>query len=95
MQRILKYHLLLDKLVHETSPTHDDYRGLERAKEAMVDVAQYSNEVKRDTEHLVVIRKVNGVESRQVLNVERILAGQLADVELQPGDEIHVPDIRF
>ena len=44
---------------------------------------------------VVVIRKVNGVESRQVLNVERILAGQLADVELQPGDEIHVPDIRF
>ena len=58
MQRILKYHLLLDKLVHETSPSHDDYRGLERAKEAMVDVAQYSNEVKRDSEHLVVIQKV-------------------------------------
>lgn len=58
MQRILKYHLLLDKLVHETSPTHEDYRGLERAKEAMVDVAQYTNEVKRDSEHLVVIQKV-------------------------------------
>lgn len=58
MQRILKYHLLLDKLVHETSPTHDDYRGLERAKEAMIDVAQYTNEVKRDSEHLVVIQKV-------------------------------------
>lgn len=38
--------------------THDDYRGLERAKEAMVDVAQYTNEVKRDSEHLVVIQKV-------------------------------------
>lgn len=58
MQRILKYHLLLDKLVHETSPTHEDYRGLERAKEAMVDVAQFTNEVKRDSEHLVVIQKV-------------------------------------
>lgn len=58
MQRILKYHLLLDKLVHETSPTHEDYRGLERAKEAMIDVAQYTNEVKRDSEHLVVIQKV-------------------------------------
>lgn len=58
MQRILKYHLLLDKLVHETSPAHDDYRGLERAKEAMVDVAQFTNEVKRDSEHLVVIQKV-------------------------------------
>lgn len=58
MQRILKYHLLLDKLVHETSPAHEDYRGLERAKEAMVDVAQFTNEVKRDSEHLVVIQKV-------------------------------------
>ncbi|KAG4079230.1 hypothetical protein HA402_006953 [Bradysia odoriphaga] len=58
MQRILKYHLLLDKLVHETLPSHDDYRGLERAKEAMVDVAQYTNEVKRDSEHLGVIQKV-------------------------------------
>ncbi|XP_063703763.1 protein vav isoform X2 [Culicoides brevitarsis] len=58
MQRILKYHLLLDKLVHETLPTHDDYRGLERAKEAMVDVAQYTNEVKRDSEHLAIIQKV-------------------------------------
>ncbi|XP_058832580.1 protein vav isoform X2 [Topomyia yanbarensis] len=38
--------------------SHDDFRGLERAKEAMVDVAQYSNEVKRDSEHLVVIQKV-------------------------------------
>uniref|UniRef100_A0A1Q3G400 Putative rho guanine nucleotide exchange factor vav3 n=2 Tax=Culex tarsalis TaxID=7177 RepID=A0A1Q3G400_CULTA len=58
MQRILKYHLLLDKLVQETNPSHEDFRGLERAKEAMVDVAQYSNEVKRDSEHLVVIQKV-------------------------------------
>lgn len=77
MQRILKYHLLLDKLVKETTPvsftslifklnlrtpisqqTHEDYRALERAKEAMVDVAQYINEVKRDSDHLVIIQKV-------------------------------------
>lgn len=37
---------------------HEDYRGLERAKEAMDDVAEYTNEVKRDSEHLVVIQKV-------------------------------------
>ncbi|XP_061511523.1 protein vav isoform X6 [Anopheles gambiae] len=67
MQRILKYHLLLDKLVQETVPTHDDFRGLERAKEAMVDVAQYSNEVKRDSEHLIVIQKVK--ESISDLNL--------------------------
>lgn len=58
MQRVLKYHLLLDKLVRETSPVHDDYRGLERAKEAMVDVAQFTNEVKRDCEQMNVIKKV-------------------------------------
>lgn len=40
------------------SQSHEDYRGLERAKEAMVDVAQYTNEVKRDSEHLGVIQKV-------------------------------------
>ncbi|XP_026480892.1 protein vav-like [Ctenocephalides felis] len=56
MQRLLKYHLLLDKLVSET--THEDYRGLERAKEAMIDVAQYINEVKRDSELLVVLNKI-------------------------------------
>lgn len=38
--------------------THEDYRGLERAKEAMVDVAQYINEVKRDSEHMDIIQKV-------------------------------------
>ncbi|XP_037938230.1 protein vav isoform X2 [Teleopsis dalmanni] len=58
MQRILKYHLLLDKLVKETSPMHEDYRSLERAKEAMIDVSQYINEVKRDSDHLVIIQKV-------------------------------------
>ncbi|CAK1599337.1 unnamed protein product [Parnassius mnemosyne] len=58
MQRVLKYHLLLDKLVHETQPNHEDFRGLERAKEAMVDVAQYINEVKRDSEVLTLLAKV-------------------------------------
>ncbi|EEB17268.1 protein vav, putative [Pediculus humanus corporis] len=55
MQRILKYHLLLDKLVSETQMNHEDYRGLERAKEAMVDVAQYINEVKRDSDALAIL----------------------------------------
>ncbi|XP_047525773.1 protein vav isoform X2 [Pieris napi] len=58
MQRILKYHLLLDKLVQETQPNHEEFRGLERAKEAMVDVAQYINEVKRDSEVLALLAKV-------------------------------------
>lgn len=37
---------------------HEDYRSLERAKEAMIDVSQYINEVKRDSDHLVIIQKV-------------------------------------
>ena len=58
MQRILKYHLLLDKLISETQPNHEDYRGLERAKEAMVDVAQYCNEVKRDSDTLQIMSDI-------------------------------------
>lgn len=93
VQRILKYHLLLGKLVDETSPvsiidfgfvvllyfnifpywqTHEDYRGLERAKEAMVDVAQFINEVKRDSEHLVVIQKVRVSCATNILSMNRI-----------------------
>ncbi|KAG8284415.1 Guanine nucleotide exchange factor vav2 [Homalodisca vitripennis] len=58
MQRILKYHLLLEKLIQETQPNHEDYRGLERAKEAMVDVAQYINEVKRDSDTLQIMKDI-------------------------------------
>ncbi|XP_034233685.1 protein vav [Thrips palmi] len=58
MQRILKYHLLLDKLISETQHNHDDFRGLERAKEAMVDVAQYCNEVKRDSDTLQIMHDI-------------------------------------
>lgn len=52
--------------------THEDYRGLERAKEAMVDVAQFINEVKRDSEHLVVIQKVRVSLLTNILLMHRI-----------------------
>ncbi|VVC33602.1 Hypothetical protein CINCED_3A016799 [Cinara cedri] len=58
MQRILKYHLLLDKLIHDTPQTHKDLPGLEWAKECMVDVAQYINEVKRDSDTLQIMNDV-------------------------------------
>ncbi|XP_049846897.1 protein vav isoform X1 [Schistocerca gregaria] len=58
MQRILKYPLLLEKLISETQINHEDYRGLERAKEAMVDVAQYINEVKRDSDTLNIVQDI-------------------------------------
>lgn len=46
------------ELIFMGAQTHEDYRGLERAKEAMVDVANYINEMKRDSEHLELIQKV-------------------------------------
>ncbi|KAF6715620.1 Guanine nucleotide exchange factor VAV3, partial [Oryzias melastigma] len=47
MQRVLKYHLLLQELVKHT---HDpaDKSNLRKALDAMKDLAQYVNEVKRD-----------------------------------------------
>lgn len=58
MQRILKYHLLLAQLIKNTSSTNDDYHGLKRAYEAMVDLGQYINEVKRDTEAIQIINDI-------------------------------------
>ncbi|XP_015182121.1 PREDICTED: protein vav isoform X3 [Polistes dominula] len=59
MQRVLKYHLLLDKLVEETPRDwHEDRRQLSEAREVMVDVAQYINEVKRDSDTLDIIKDI-------------------------------------
>ncbi|CAG2110284.1 unnamed protein product [Medioppia subpectinata] len=58
MQRILKYHLLLSQLIKTTVDTHEDYSGLQRAHQAMVDIGQYINEVKRDTETLGIITDI-------------------------------------
>lgn len=59
MQRILKYHLLLAQLIkNDTSSTNEDYHGLQRAHEAMLDLGQYINEVKRDTEALQIINDI-------------------------------------
>ncbi|XP_064416272.1 proto-oncogene vav [Latimeria chalumnae] len=54
MQRVLKYHLLLQELVKHTSdPT--DKENLKLALDAMRDLAQCVNEVKRDNETLKLI----------------------------------------
>jgi guanine nucleotide exchange factor VAV len=58
MQRILKYHLLLDKLIEHTDPNHEEYNDLRRAREAMLDVAGFINEAARDSEHLAVINNL-------------------------------------
>ncbi|CAM1314469.1 VAV2 (predicted) [Pycnogonum litorale] len=58
MQRVLKYHLLLKELLKHTPNTHDDYAGLERALDAMLDLSMYINEVKRDNETLQIIKDI-------------------------------------
>ncbi|KAL0966916.1 hypothetical protein UPYG_G00302220 [Umbra pygmaea] len=51
MQRVLKYHLLLQELVKHT-PDPDDKTKLKMALDEMKDLAQYVNEMKRDNETL-------------------------------------------
>uniref|UniRef100_A0AAR2K4C8 Vav guanine nucleotide exchange factor 3 n=1 Tax=Pygocentrus nattereri TaxID=42514 RepID=A0AAR2K4C8_PYGNA len=51
MQRVLKYHLLLQELVKHTNDSTDK-SNLRKALDAMKDLAQYVNEVKRDNETL-------------------------------------------
>ncbi|KAJ8278018.1 hypothetical protein GJAV_G00082880 [Gymnothorax javanicus] len=51
MQRVLKYHLLLQELVKHTQDAADK-SNLRTALDAMKDLAQYVNEVKRDNETL-------------------------------------------
>uniref|UniRef100_K7FDK0 Vav guanine nucleotide exchange factor 3 n=1 Tax=Pelodiscus sinensis TaxID=13735 RepID=K7FDK0_PELSI len=56
MQRVLKYHLLLQELVkHTTDPAEKE--NLKLALDAMKDLAQYVNEVKRDNETLREIKQ--------------------------------------
>lgn len=55
VQRILKYHLLLAQLIKNTN--EEDER-LKRTYEAMVDLGQYINEVKRDTEAIAIINDI-------------------------------------
>ncbi|XP_050733080.1 protein vav-like isoform X4 [Eriocheir sinensis] len=57
VQRILKYHLLLQELVrHTQAQPHSELGDLKRAHESMKDLAEYINEVKRDKEMLQIIR---------------------------------------
>lgn len=63
MQRILKYHLLLQKLYDELGKNFsDDYFSEKKlvllAKDCMADVAEFINEVKRDDEMLSIIRQI-------------------------------------
>uniref|UniRef100_A0A7N9D778 Proto-oncogene vav n=1 Tax=Macaca fascicularis TaxID=9541 RepID=A0A7N9D778_MACFA len=56
MQRVLKYHLLLQELVKHTTDATEK-ANLKLALDAMKDLAQYVNEVKRDNETLREIKQ--------------------------------------
>ena len=58
MQRILKYHMLLQRLVQQTSNIHEEYHSIQQAYECMLDVSEYINEVKRDSEQLDLIKAI-------------------------------------
>ncbi|KAK8396713.1 hypothetical protein O3P69_005000 [Scylla paramamosain] len=57
LQRILKYHLLLQELDRHSQPySNSDLGDLKSAHEAMKDLAEYINEAKRDKEMLQIIQ---------------------------------------
>ncbi|XP_056379373.1 guanine nucleotide exchange factor VAV3 isoform X4 [Hyla sarda] len=56
MQRVLKYHLLLQELVKHTTDEQEK-NNLRLSLDAMKDLAQYVNEVKRDTETIREIKQ--------------------------------------
>jgi len=61
MQRVLKYHLLLKKLLDETAQEvhgYEEYESIEKAHDVMNDIAEFTNEVKRDSETLSIIRQI-------------------------------------
>ena len=42
MQRILKYHMLLKRLVDQTQASHEEYHSIEQAYNCMLDVSEVS-----------------------------------------------------
>lgn len=58
MQRILKYHLLLKEIVKQTPETHPDYGSIVKSYKIMIDLGEYLNEAKRDSEMLDTINAI-------------------------------------
>jgi len=58
MQRILKYHMLLQRLLQQTPNIHEEYHSIQQAYDCMLDVSEYINEVKRDSEQLDLIKAI-------------------------------------
>uniref|UniRef100_T1KFD3 Protein vav n=1 Tax=Tetranychus urticae TaxID=32264 RepID=T1KFD3_TETUR len=80
------------ELIKNTHESHDDYYGLQQAYEAMIDIGDYINEVKRDSETLQIIAgiQVNIVDLDMPENTELKDYGRLlrdGEVKIKFNDE--------
>ena len=79
MQRVLKYHLLLRELLSHTPMTMDEYHSIRQAYDAMLDVADFINEAKRDSEQLNIIREIQN----SITDYTSLLPPGVATLELK------------
>ncbi|CAL4087751.1 unnamed protein product, partial [Meganyctiphanes norvegica] len=86
LQRILKYHLLLKELVSNTTENHEDYNSLKLAHEAMMDLSEYINEVKRDQEMKEIINALK----KSICNLPEELNHLDKMGKLRQDDEINI-----
>ncbi|GAA55643.1 guanine nucleotide exchange factor VAV2 [Clonorchis sinensis] len=70
IQRVLKYHLLLEQLRKLTPADHPERAGLLQAHEAMKELAQSINEVKRD---LDTISAIDQIQARYLFLFDKTL----------------------
>lgn len=55
---IFRYHLLLKEIVKQTPESHLDYNSIIKAYKIMIDLGEYLNEAKRDSEILDTIAAI-------------------------------------
>ncbi|XP_026160321.1 pleckstrin homology domain-containing family G member 3-like isoform X2 [Mastacembelus armatus] len=61
VQRILKYHLLLQEIAKHFDPDEDGYEVIQEAIDTMTGVAWYINDMKRKHEHAVRVQEIQSL----------------------------------
>ena len=101
MQRILKYHMLLQRLLQQTASMHEEFHSIQQAYEAMLDVSEFINEVKRDSEQLDLIKAIQVSITDwniQDINMELKDYGRLrkdSELKIQSHDNASKTKIRY
>jgi len=101
MQRILKYHMLLQRLMQQTANMHEEFHSIQQAYEAMLDVSEFINEVKRDSEQLDLIKAIQVSITDwniQDINMELKDYGRLrkdSELKIQSHDNTSKTKIRY